>query len=294
MNEIEEREAEEAARSWWADLQERSLGTTHIQEWGYLWVSVMLRRVAAKHPGPGLEHRNLANWQKLIQGEIEAGDRWPDGSTVLDVTLWDPVRHFFHAKGSPWFVEYHRDENKFSVRLVASLDEDIEYARKVQRHRMTEEKCWRDWADRKRADLQREAGRPQLAERAALLRELRAHQPEDQDTINENYMLGFAARPGNEPFDASRDREWRRGWLESDQHIEECDVAEHLLNQTMKQMADLSYVPAEVIARVLDFFGVELDHELIDEITEHQGDEREPVARDDGFSQGATGSDLIH
>jgi hypothetical protein len=47
--------AEAAAAQWWDPLRERSVGTCHIQEWTYLWIGVMLRRVAAVLPGSGNE-----------------------------------------------------------------------------------------------------------------------------------------------------------------------------------------------------------------------------------------------
>ena len=151
--------ADEAARKWWSDLEERSLGTMHIREWGYLWLSVMIRRVIAKHTGPSLAYRSLRRWRSLIAHEIEPW-QW---DWERDFHLYT-IADFFNQKDSPWSIAYHPG-NKYAILHVATLDEDIEYARKVQLHRMNEEKRWRDWADRKRADTQQEARRPQLVER---------------------------------------------------------------------------------------------------------------------------------
>ncbi len=30
--------AEAVAKEWWNDLRDRSLGTCHVCEWGYLWI----------------------------------------------------------------------------------------------------------------------------------------------------------------------------------------------------------------------------------------------------------------
>jgi hypothetical protein len=130
-------------------------------------------------------------------------------------------------------------------------------------------------------------------QRALRFSEMKAEQPEpgEDGTINEDNMLGWAARTMDQPYDPRHTQEWRRGWLDSDEHIDECEDAEHLLNKVMQQMRDLGYGPAEIIERAIDFFGVELDEELIDEILGCQPEKAGRSGATDGL---LSGSQLIH
>jgi hypothetical protein len=130
-------------------------------------------------------------------------------------------------------------------------------------------------------------------QRALRFSEMKAEPPEagERGTLNEDYTLGWAARSMDQPYDPRHTQEWRRGWLDSDEHICECEDAEHLLNRVMQQMGGLGYGPAEIIERAIDFFEVELDEKLIDEILGGQPENAGGSGATDGL---LPGSQLIH
>jgi hypothetical protein len=130
-------------------------------------------------------------------------------------------------------------------------------------------------------------------QRALRFSEMKAEPPEagERGTLNEDYILGWAARSMDQPYDPRHTQEWRRGWLDSDEHICECEDAEHLLNRVMQQMGGLGYGPAEIIERAIDFFEVELDEKLIDEILGGQPENAGGSGATDGL---LPGSQLIH
>jgi hypothetical protein len=62
-------QTEEEARKFWADLQERSTGTMHVEEWRYLWIASMLHRWVAQHSWSELiRFRGRAGWEKIVGG----------------------------------------------------------------------------------------------------------------------------------------------------------------------------------------------------------------------------------
>jgi hypothetical protein len=117
-------------------------------------------------------------------------------------------------------------------------------------------------------------------ERALLLRDLQAEQPDPgwRSKVNDEYLLGYAARPMKKPFDQGRTPDWRRGWLDGDEHMEKCDEAEQALKGSLQQLDNVGYEAPPIIARTLAFFEQgRLDNDRIDQIR-HYMEEEEAVA----------------
>jgi hypothetical protein len=151
--------AEAEASLWWNDLRERSLGTCHIREWGYLWTSVMLRRV--KPEGSLYRFRSINRWEGLINRQASPDD--PEGPDYEHQTY-----DFFHLQDSPWSIlRRPTEKNDYGIGRVATLEEDIEYPRGRQSKRMVEENRLRLDADQKGMSLQ-PAGKTDYLKQAML------------------------------------------------------------------------------------------------------------------------------
>jgi hypothetical protein len=137
---------EEIARhQWWDDLRARSLGTCRIREWTYLWIGVMLRRVAAAHPGTAyLSARSYRNWVTLVDRQ-----RNIPGDPNAPEDYRERIHDFLHEQDSPWGITCDRVRDKYSIERVGTLDDDIAFARDKQSKRMDEEKRLREEADGK-------------------------------------------------------------------------------------------------------------------------------------------------
>jgi hypothetical protein len=138
--------AEAATAKWWNDLRERSLGTCHVHEWGYLWITVMLRRV--KPEGSLYRFRTLNDWERLINRQAS-----PDEPERPDYE--HQTYDFFHLQDNPWSIlRRPTEKNDYGIGRAATLEGDIEYARGRQSKRMAEENLFRLDADGKRMSLQ--------------------------------------------------------------------------------------------------------------------------------------------
>jgi hypothetical protein len=133
--------AEVETQRWWDDLRERSVGTMHIREWAYLWVTVMLRRV--KSEGSLFRFRSIRSWERLINQQISPAD--PEGADFDDQTY-----NFLHATDCLWSILRRSGKYDYGIGRVATLHQDIEYVRAMQSKRMTEEYLLRLEADHKR------------------------------------------------------------------------------------------------------------------------------------------------
>jgi hypothetical protein len=149
MREEEDYEAaaatEAAAEQWWDDLLARSVGSCDILEWGYIQIGVMLRRYAAKHPQGLSRYRTFNGWAKLIREEETASDPELSPEYGRDIQ----VDAFFRAADNRWSILSRREDYKYSINRVATLDEDITYAQDKQRRRMDEEQRLREQAGHK-------------------------------------------------------------------------------------------------------------------------------------------------
>jgi hypothetical protein len=134
--------AEAAAKLWWDDLRDRSLGTTLIHERIFLWVGVMLRRV--KPEASLYRFRSLNSWERLIDQQVSAAD--PEGPDFTNMTY-----DFFQATDNPWSVLRRERLGKYACGIgrIATLDQDIFYARGLQKKRLDDEQRLRLAADRK-------------------------------------------------------------------------------------------------------------------------------------------------
>jgi hypothetical protein len=70
--------------------------------------------------------------------------RTPNYPTTGIINILD----FLRAIVSPWGITYDEATDKWSIARVASLDQDIAFARDKQSKRMEEERRWRETADR--------------------------------------------------------------------------------------------------------------------------------------------------
>lgn len=134
--------AETETEQWWDALRERSVGTSQIPEWGYIWAGVMLRRAASGLPQSLKRYRTFKGWTKLIQEQHTSLD-------PIAVEYREQIFAFLVEQGSPWSTLYDERHAKWTIMRVATLDEDIAFARAKQRARMDEEQRLREDADRK-------------------------------------------------------------------------------------------------------------------------------------------------
>jgi hypothetical protein len=119
----------------------------------------------------------------------------------------------------------------------------------------------------------------------------------DQDTRRRQHNEGVAARDRNVPFDGRKPRQWKMGWLLSDETDEIMktatyqglagdfmDFALETFDAAVTQLAAMGCPPAQTIAHLLSAYGIKIGPELLDEIEaiqEESADEDEDDEEDD-------------
>jgi hypothetical protein len=151
--------AEAAAKQWWDDVRDRSLGSYNVPEFGHILIGVALRQWIETHPKDFRRFKSYKGWANIMRQSTPVDD------DLWRIQTWDMDRQveiFFQtATGvdhptitpilpdNPW--SFRSQENwHYALDQVATLEADIVCARRRQSKRMAEENRLRLAADRSR------------------------------------------------------------------------------------------------------------------------------------------------
>ena len=163
----------EEIKAWegWQPLRRRTNRITDMQQQANLWIGVMLRRYAEKHPDGLAHYRTERAWGKLIEWQATSLD--PDKPLYFDCKLSE----FLHAgalrmgkfgylevgpnrlgSDNPWSILYRATQQKvdvvgrvrlkyyteeYSINRMPTLDEDVASAWDKHYKRLGQEKSTR-------------------------------------------------------------------------------------------------------------------------------------------------------